>query len=166
MMRNLRARLRADERLRFLLVGGVNTVLGYGLFALLELTIATVIGYLGCLFITYAIATVIAFVLHRRFTFRVDGTGTVIVDFLRFSVIYLITLAINTLTLPALVELAHITPLIAQAAIIVVATTLSYFGHKFFSFRRSTTVTIPELTDAKNSFPDPTTVRADSSDVT
>ena len=94
-MRSALARLRADERVRFVLVGGVNTVLGYGLFALFELTIAPAVGYLGCLFIAYAIATVVAFVLHRRFTFRVGGTGNVIVDFLRFSVVYLITLALN-----------------------------------------------------------------------
>jgi putative flippase GtrA len=135
-MRKVLATLKGDERVRFLIVGGVNTLLGYGLFALLDLTVGRSIGYLGCLFIAYSIATVVAFVLHRRFTFKVDGTGSAVVDFLRFSVVYLITLALNSIALPLLVEVGHIPPLIAQAAITVAATILSYFGHKFFSFRR------------------------------
>jgi putative flippase GtrA len=135
-MRKLISRLRGDERVRFLLVGGFNTVFGYGLFALFELTIGRYVGYLGCLYIAAAIATVVAFILHRRITYRVAGTGSVVIDFLRFSIVYVVTLALNSLALPLLVELAHIAPLIAQAAITIIATVLSYFGHKFFSFRR------------------------------
>jgi putative flippase GtrA len=141
-MRKVLARLRGDERIRFVLVGGINTLLGYGLFALFEVTVSQFIGYLGCLFIAYAIATVVAFVLHRRFTFQVGGTGSVVIDFLRFSVVYAITLALNTIALPLLVELAHLSPLVAQAAITIVATGVSYVGHKFFSFRRPAEATV------------------------
>jgi putative flippase GtrA len=37
-------RLLGDERVRFVLVGGVNTVVGYGLFVLFVLTIGPTIG--------------------------------------------------------------------------------------------------------------------------
>jgi putative flippase GtrA len=33
-------------------------------------------------------------------------------------------------------------PLVAQALIVVVTTLTSYFGHKYFSFRRKKTVTV------------------------
>ena len=130
------AALVADERVRFLVVGGINTVVGYALFALLQITAGHVIGYLGSLYGSYVLAVTLAFVLHRRFTFRVEGTGNRLVDFLRFASVYVVSLAANTLALPLLVELAHLDPLVAQAISVVVTTIVSYFGHKYFSFRR------------------------------
>ena len=140
MLRRLRTRglaLLADERVRFVLVGGVNTVLGYGLFALFWLTLGERIGYLGSLYASYAVAIVAAFVLHRRFTFRVHGTGRVAVDFVRFAGVHVVSLVINTVALPLLVEAGGLYPLVAQAIVVVVTTLVSYFGHKLFSFRRA-----------------------------
>jgi putative flippase GtrA len=128
--------LLADERVRFVIVGGVNTVLGYGLFAAFWLTLGAHIGYLGSLYASYAVAIVAAFTLHRRFTFRVHGTGSVVVDFLRFAGVHVVSLAINTVALPLLVEAGGLYPLVAQAIVVVVTTIVSYFGHKLFSFRR------------------------------
>jgi len=136
-MARLIARLLADERVRFVIVGGINTVLGYGLFVLFQLTVGDTIGYLGSLYASYVVAILVAFVLHRRFTFRVSGTGNVVIDFLRFASVHVVALVINTIALPLLVEYAHLDPLVAQALIVVVTTLVSYFGHKLFSFRRS-----------------------------
>jgi putative flippase GtrA len=127
-------RLLGDERVRFVLVGGVNTVVGYGLFVLFVLTIGPTIGYLGSLYAAYVLATISAFVLHRRFTFRVHGN--LVIDFLRFSSVYVVSLLINSLALPLLVEFGHLTPIVAQACIVVLTTLISYVGHKWFSFRR------------------------------
>jgi len=133
----LHKRLLADERVRFLIVGGINTVVGYALFVAFELTLGDYIGYLGSLYASYVLATGLAFVLHRRFTFRVNGTGNVLLDFLRFASVYVVSLAINTVALPILIELAGMNSLAAQAIIVVVTTLVSYFGHKLFSFRRA-----------------------------
>jgi putative flippase GtrA len=100
----------ADERVRFLVVGGINTIVGYALFALLQLTVGQTIG--------------------------VEGTGNRFVDFVRFASVYAVSLAANTVVLPLLVELARLDPLVAQAISVVVTTVVSYFGHKYFSFRR------------------------------
>jgi putative flippase GtrA len=132
------AALVADERVRFLVVGGINTVVGYLLFAALQLSVGHVIGYLGSLYGSYVLAVTLAFVLHRRFTFRVEGTGSRLVDFVRFASVYVVSLAANTVVLPLLVELARLDPLVAQAISVVVTTIVSYFGHKYFSFRRTT----------------------------
>jgi putative flippase GtrA len=129
-------KLAGDERVRFLAVGGFNTVLGFVLFAGLELLFGRWIGYIVTLLISYVIAICVAFILHRHVTYRVTGTGNVVVDFLRFSSVYLVAIAINLVALPLLVELAHFPPILAQAIITVVTTLVSYFGHKLFSFRR------------------------------
>ena len=135
-MKDRGRRLLADQRVRFLIVGGVNTVVGYGLFVLFQFSVGQLWGYLASLYLSCLIAVVLAFVLHRRFTFQVTGTGNVLVDFIRFASVYIVTLAINTVALPLLVELGHVDPLVAQAMVVVLTALLSYFGHKLFSFRR------------------------------
>jgi putative flippase GtrA len=144
-------RLLRDERVRFVLIGGVNTVVGYALFAALDVGVGHWIGYLGSLYGSYALAVPLAFVLHRRFTFRVAGSGSTFVDFVRFASVYVVSLAINTALLPLLVEVAHLSPLVAQAITIVVTTLMSYFGHKLFSFRRGSRP--PAATSPETPFP-------------
>ena len=127
---SLRALL-AREEVRFLIVGVINTAVGYALFALFLL----VFDYLVSLYLSYAVAVTLAFVLHRRFTFRVRGN--VVVDFVRFVGVYVVSLAVNSVVLPVLVELVGLHPLIAQGIALVITTLISYVGHKWFSFRRS-----------------------------
>lgn len=127
-------RLLSDERARFLVIGGINTVVAYGLFAAFEAAFGG--RYLLSLLLSYLVATMLAFVLHRRFTFALSGRASIVADFLRFESVYVVMLAANAVLLPLLVELAGWSSLAAQAAIIIVTTIMSYLGHKFFSFRR------------------------------
>ncbi|WP_419817090.1 GtrA family protein [Glaciibacter flavus] len=131
------ARLLADQRVRFLIVGAVNTVVAYLLFAAFTRWLfgTSAGGYLLSLALSYAIAIVMAFVLYRRFVFRVSGN--VLIDFIRFVGVYALTITINFVALPLLVEALHVPVLIAQALIVIVATLISFFGHRSFSFRRA-----------------------------
>lgn len=138
-MIELARRLFAQERIRFLVVGGINTVVGYGLFVVIELGIGRWIGYLGSLYLSYLLGVTSAFFLHRRLTFRAHtAEGSQWLAFLRFASVYVISLAINTVGLPVLVEFAHLPVLVAQAIMVMITTVISYVGHKYFSFRRST----------------------------
>ena len=127
-------RLARDERVRFLVIGGINTVVAYLLFVLFELTLGGY--YFLSLFLAYLLATLLAFVLHRRFTFGALGRDKVIVDFLRFESVYVVMFLLNAALLPLLIEVAGWSSLVAQAVIVVITTVVSYLGHKFFSFRR------------------------------
>lgn len=135
-MKRVIFRLLEDERARFVLIGGINTIVGYGLFAAFELIVGRHIGYVGSLYASYAIATLLAFYLHRRFTFRASSSGLVLVDFFRFQSVYIVSLIVNTAALPVLVEWVKMNPFIAQAVIVIITTMISYAGHKWFSFRR------------------------------
>lgn len=128
-------RIIRDQRVAFLLVGGVNTTVGFGLFALFELTIGQQLGYLASLACAHVTSVLFAFVTYRTFVFRVRGH--VWRDLARFESVYLVSIGFNFIALPLLVEFAHLTPILAQAIILVVTTLISYFGHRFFSFRRS-----------------------------
>lgn len=122
------------EKLRFVVVGGFNTVLGFGAFALIQFLIGAWVGEVLVLVLAHISVSSIAFILHRRITFRVDGN--VVIDFLRFQSVYIIPIGINLVILPLLVRLAGMNVYLAQGIITVVTVVVSYFGHKYFSFRR------------------------------
>lgn len=127
-------RLVKDRRVAFLIVGVINTVVGFAWFALFELSIGRVWGYMATLLFAHVASVLCAFVLYRRFVFRVRGH--LWMDLARFESIYLVSLGINALLLPLLVELAGLQPIVAQALIVFVTTIVSYVGHSRFSFRR------------------------------
>jgi len=143
--RSVSARLLASEQIRFILVGVFNTGFGFALFVALELVLTGDRSYFLSLCASYAISTLTAFVLHRHFTYRKSGTGSMVVDFIRFEGVYLVSLGVNAVVLPLLVEGAHIPSIPAQAIAVCITTAISYFGHKFFSFRRPTKVAPTEV---------------------
>jgi len=130
-----------DQRFAFLVVGGINTVVGFGLFVALDLTLGrwvdrtagTVVGSLATLLTSHVLAVLFAFTLYRRFVFKVEHHWWR--DLARFESVYLVALGVNSVTLPLAVQ-AGASRIVAQAAITLALTILSYFGHRNFSFRR------------------------------
>ena len=122
-----------DQRVAFLTVGAVNTVVGFLCFA----GFLVVLGqqrYLAALVCAHVVSVLIAFVLYRLVVFRVRGH--VLADLWRFETVYLSALAVNFVLLPGLVEIAHLPVLLAQALIVLVTSVMSWLGHKHYSFRR------------------------------
>ena len=122
-----------DQRVAFLLVGGVNTVVGFVCFAGFLLLLGQR-RYLAVLLCAHVVSVLIAFVLYRFVVFRVRGH--VLADLWRFETVYLSALAVNFVLLPLLVEIAHLPVLLAQALIVFVTSVMSWVGHKHYSFRR------------------------------
>jgi putative flippase GtrA len=122
-----------DQRVAFLIVGAINTVVGFLVFAGF-LVLLGQLRYLVALVCSHVVAVLIAFVLYRYVVFRVRGH--VLADLWRFETVYLLALAVNLVVLPILVELAHLPVLLAQALIVLVTSVMSWVGHKHFSFRR------------------------------
>lgn len=131
----MRTRVLNDQRVRFLIIGAVNSMVGYGFFVLVQWLFGAYISYFGSLIAAHLLASILAFLLYRAYVFRVRGAA--LVDFLRFQVVYLVPLTANAIALPVLVSLLHWNVYIAQATIVAVSAIVSYFGHKFFSFRRA-----------------------------
>jgi putative flippase GtrA len=123
-----------DEKVRFLLAGGWNTAFGYGVFTVLVLLFSYVMHYTLLLVIAYVVATLNAFVIYRRFVFRVRGDW--VRDLIRFVGVYVVSLVLNLVALPVLVEVAGFRVLVAQAVAVCVTGVVSFVAHKRFSFRR------------------------------
>jgi putative flippase GtrA len=135
-------RLVHDQRVAFLVVGAINTVIGFAIFIASSETagqfvdhrFGKVAGSVVTVAITHVGSVLCAFVMHRRFVFHVRGH--VLRDLVRFWSVYLAAGAINFVALPVLVEFGlHRIP--AQVIIVAFNTLLSYFGHRHFSFRRA-----------------------------
>jgi putative flippase GtrA len=137
----LMLRIVKDYRVAFLIVGVANTVIGFAWFALFQATVGQLYGYMVTLVCAHIASVLCAFVLYRRFVFRVRGH--VFRDLARFESVYLVSLGINAVLLPLLVEFAHLEPIVAQALIVFVTTLVSFFGHREFSFRRPRHKTLP-----------------------
>ena len=130
----LSARVLRDRRARFVLAGGLNTAFGLMCFMFFQHAVGQHWGYMWSLGLTHVTSVLFAFCTHRWFVFQVSGG--VLRDLWRFESVYLTSLAINAVLLPAAVELAHLPVLGAQTLIIINGVALSWLGHSRFSFRR------------------------------
>ena len=122
-----------DQRVAFLMVGAINTVVGFLAFAAFLGLLGERL-YLAVLPCAHVVSVLIAFVLYRFVVFRVRGH--LLADLWRFETVYLSALAANFVLLPLLVEIARLPVLLAQAMIMLVTSVLSWVGHKNYSFRR------------------------------
>jgi putative flippase GtrA len=135
-------RLVRDQRVAFLVVGGINTIVGFGIFVACSVTVGhlvdrrfgTVAGSLVTVGISHVLSVLFAFLMHRRLVFRVRGH--VLRDLVRFESVYLTTFGINAVGLTVLVEMG-VQRIAAQAIIWVPTLLLNYLGHRYFSFRRT-----------------------------
>lgn len=130
-----------DQRVAFVIVGTVNTAIGFvAFFGFDDLFTAVVPGWKGVLHNTavlacaHVVTVLFAFVLHRHLVFRVRGH--VWRDLARFESVYLGSIAVNWVLLNVLVEMAGLTPKVAQTIILALIAVFTWFGHKYFSFRR------------------------------
>lgn len=133
-------RLIRDQRVAFLIVGGLNTLIGFGWFVLFQITVGRSIGdwgYMAALVLSHVTSVICAFLLQRYFVFRVRGHFWL--DLGRFELVQLTSFGINLVALPLAVQILHIPPIPANAVITVITVTMSYFAHRYFSFRRKET---------------------------
>ena len=128
------SRLMGSEQARYLLVGAWNTLVGYLLFAGLVTWLADDVHYVLLLLVAHVLSVFQAFVLYRRFVFRV--TGRFWGDLLRFWSVYAAALAVNVVALPLLVDVAGAPVLPAQAGFVVATIVTTYLVNRRFSFAR------------------------------
>jgi len=120
--------------MRFAIVGAVNTVFGFCVFAGLQLAIGERVHYLVILLLSHVVSVLEAYVLQRWLVFRVSGRWWR--DLARFWSVYLVALAINLVALPLLVEIAHLSVLPAQTIVMLGVALGTFVAHRSFSFRR------------------------------
>lgn len=124
-----RENLRAFSK--FIFVGILNTVVGYGLFALL---IYLNVFYLLSLTISHIAATIHSYLWNRFFTFKSQNNITK--EMPKFAAVYTLIYLANFVLLYVAVDLLQFNALIAQLFILGVVTIISFLGQRYWTFRR------------------------------
>jgi putative flippase GtrA len=128
---------------RYIVVGGFNTVFGYGLFALLNWLFRGLgsYNYMYAAVLANVIAISVAFLGYKWFVFQTRGNY--LIEWIRCYAVYGSSALIGLASLPIMVPiLRHVlhrpgqAPYIAGALLTMVTVLFSFFGHKNFSFRQ------------------------------
>jgi putative flippase GtrA len=132
-MTALLRRLAADRRVRYLAAGGFSAALYYVVFAAGWLTLSRWIPYPVLAVLTGTFCAVVTYPVYRCLVFRTGGP--VLAGFLRFYVLCLWSLGFGVGGLWALVELAGLHVLLAQAVIMLLGPLINYQAGRFWAFR-------------------------------
>jgi putative flippase GtrA len=124
--------LRRREQVLYLVVGGWNTVFGYGVWALLQFLLGDHLHYLVVVLIAWPIAVLNAYLGYRYLVFH--SRGSILAELPRFSLVYVATLAVNLVLLPIALRVLPFNIYVVQALLTLIAVVGSYLGHKYFSF--------------------------------
>lgn len=127
------AELLRRQEVRFALLGVANTAFAYAVFAGLEVTLGRVAPYLAVLVVTYLIGVTEAFLVQRRWVFR--SSTPWLPAYARFWSVYLVSLGLNALALPLLVEVAGLPVLLAQPLVLLLVAVGSFTVHRAYTFR-------------------------------
>ena len=131
--RPVRFYLRRREQLLYLVVGGWNTVFGYGAWALLQFLLGDHLHYLVVVVLSWPFAVLNAYLGYRYVVFR--SRGPVLRELPRFSLVYLATLLVNLALLPIALRVLPFSIYAIQAFFAAAVVVASYLGHKYYSFR-------------------------------
>lgn len=123
---------KVGQKLRFLLVGGFNTVFAYAVFAFLFALLG--LPYLWALTIQYFITVNVSILTMRYYVFR--SQGNFLKEYGKAWTVYIGMWLFNSAGLTVLIEWCGINELKAQALYITIATIMTYLLHKYFSFHK------------------------------
>ena len=134
------------EKLRFLLVGGFNTVVAYALLASLDWSFKKINIYMGwglskvlvaniALFIQYAITINLSFITMRYYVFR--SKGKFFNEWLKASSVYIFLYLINAPIMSFLMLMFDLASWQAQGMYLIFSTIITFILHKYYSFRKT-----------------------------
>jgi len=129
---------RWSEKIRYLLVGGFNTVTAYIIFAalyyLLDHVFHVALLYGVMLLLQNTISVNISIFTMRYFVFR--SRGNLGKEYYRAAKVYTLMGILNYVWLLIAHKMLHMHTLIAQPTFLIFSTIATYILHKYFSFKK------------------------------
>lgn len=122
------------EKLRFLLVGGFNTVVSYLMFAGFLFVFGNA-HYQLSLLLAWVLSSVISFTTQKIFVWQTKGKW--IKEYIKCCLSWMVGYAINAVTLGLFVKILHFNVYVGQGVAIVITTVVTYILFKYFAFKRS-----------------------------
>ena len=119
-------------KLRFLMVGGWNTIFGIGFYVLAYLWLKDYVNYFVLLIPCNIAAITNAYLCYKIFVFRTRGNW--LKEYLRFYVIYGLSMLVGMGLVALAVQVFKMHPITAQILTTGITIVASFFGHKKISF--------------------------------
>jgi len=126
--------------IKFVIVGFWNTFVGYLVYYLTLKVIqfkfeTTPLAYVWAMGVAQIIGTMNAYVSHRQITFSERARGKKLNEFLKFSLVYVLTFVLSLILMPVFVRVLGVSAEITGIIVILIGTVVSYLGHSKFSFK-------------------------------
>jgi putative flippase GtrA len=115
---------------KFLIIGGLTTVLGYSIYFGLIYFLS--VHYAAALVMEYAISICFSYWLNKKYIFK--GNPELVKEFSKFASVYILSLAANYLLLLLAVDVFKFSELISQLVILFLIALVSFFGHRKWTF--------------------------------
>jgi putative flippase GtrA len=131
--RPVRFFFRRREQLLYLVVGGWNTIFGYGVWASLQYLLGDRLHYLVIVVLAWPIAVINAYLGYRYVVFR--SRGRILRELPRFAAVYLVALVVSLAVLPIALLVLPFNIYGVQALLTIGVIVSSYLSHKYYSFR-------------------------------
>lgn len=127
------------EKLRFLIVGGWNTLFSIGVLWLLDHFVpydaSSIIQKQGVLLVSWVISVTQNFFTFKFLVFRSKGHW--LREYAKMYVTYAVTFVVQSALTLVISEVFALRLFWANLPTVVVVTVISYFGHKYFTFSES-----------------------------
>jgi putative flippase GtrA len=131
-----------SQKLSYLLVGGVNTLFGYGVGVGIYMLLAENWHIFLIGVVSNVISISFSFVTYKLFVFKTRGNW--FAEYLKAYLVYGGMAALGILFLWLFVDFLSIRIWLAQGMVILLTVVISYFGHKHFTFREMSRERIEE----------------------
>ena len=125
--------LMSAEKIRFLVIGGLNTIVGLFTYPIVYLVADDFnFHYLQVLAISQFLCINFSFCMNKWFVFKTKNNY--LKEYLKFCTFHSIHILINFGLLPILVEVFAIQPIIAQLSFSIIVIVSSYFWYSRITF--------------------------------
>ena len=125
--------MKLPQQLRFIVIGVLNTWLGLGVFTCVYFLLIPFIHYTFVFGLSSVLSTSFAYVLLKTFVFQTKGN--VWTEYFKCQFNYGVIACMNLILLVIFVEFLQLKVLIAQVIIVALLAVLSFFLHKYITFR-------------------------------
>jgi putative flippase GtrA len=119
---------------KFLIVGGISTIINYGSFYILYNLVQ--MDYLVSSSFGYLIGLLFGYVLNRNWTFVRDKADKKIKELFLYFCVYIISLVLSLVFLKFLVVALNFHPSLGNIFAIGLSTATNFLGLKFFVFKK------------------------------
>lgn len=119
-----------SQPIRFLLVGGFNTVASFIIYSSAILLNAN---YLIALIISYTLGIILSITTMRYYVFQ--SNKNIISEYTKASIVYLSCLLMNYIFLYILINIFQNSPILSQGIYTIISSIYLYLTHKKFSFK-------------------------------